>query len=116
MPFDEEELDPHGECAAEIKRLRAALREIEQFYVFIDTMIPPDKGSGVRVAMDNVRSALSANRIRPELENADAKITALKMALREVITNGEWTGGGDEVGEWKISKEVYETARDALGE
>lgn len=22
MPFDEEELDPHGECAAEIKKLR----------------------------------------------------------------------------------------------
>ena len=26
MPFDEEELDPHGECRAEIKRLRAAIR------------------------------------------------------------------------------------------
>lgn len=26
MPFDEEELDEHGECAAEIKRLRDALR------------------------------------------------------------------------------------------
>ena len=26
MPFDEEELDPHGECRAEIERLRAALR------------------------------------------------------------------------------------------
>jgi hypothetical protein len=26
--FDEEELDPHGECAAEIKRLRAALQKI----------------------------------------------------------------------------------------
>jgi hypothetical protein len=23
MPFDEEELDPHGECRAEIERLRA---------------------------------------------------------------------------------------------
>jgi hypothetical protein len=28
MPFDEEELDPHGECAAEIARLRAVLTEI----------------------------------------------------------------------------------------
>jgi hypothetical protein len=28
MPFDEEELDPHGECAVEIARLRAALTEI----------------------------------------------------------------------------------------
>ena len=25
MPFDEEELDPHGECAAEIKQLRDCL-------------------------------------------------------------------------------------------
>ena len=25
MPFDEEELDPHGECRAEIERLRALL-------------------------------------------------------------------------------------------
>lgn len=25
MPFDEEELDPHGECAAEIKKLRKLL-------------------------------------------------------------------------------------------
>lgn len=31
MPFDEEELDPHGECAAEINRLKAeiaALRKV----------------------------------------------------------------------------------------
>lgn len=25
MPFDEEDLDPHGECAAEIHKLRDAL-------------------------------------------------------------------------------------------
>lgn len=25
MPFDEEDLDPHGECAAEIAKLRSAL-------------------------------------------------------------------------------------------
>jgi hypothetical protein len=25
MPFDEEELDPHGECAAEIERLRTLM-------------------------------------------------------------------------------------------
>ena len=28
MPFDEEELDPHGECAAEIKRLQTDNQEI----------------------------------------------------------------------------------------
>jgi hypothetical protein len=28
MPFDEEELDPHGECRAEIEQLRTALRRI----------------------------------------------------------------------------------------
>ena len=28
--FDEEELDPHGECAVEIKRLRAALEKTEK--------------------------------------------------------------------------------------
>ena len=27
MPFDEEELDPHGECRAEIEKLKAALEE-----------------------------------------------------------------------------------------
>lgn len=28
MSFDEEYIDPHGECAAEIKRLRGALADI----------------------------------------------------------------------------------------
>lgn len=30
MPFDEEELNPHGECAAEIKKLRNALEACRQ--------------------------------------------------------------------------------------
>lgn len=29
MPFDEEDLDPHGECAHEIARLQQAKRESE---------------------------------------------------------------------------------------
>lgn len=37
----------------------------------------------------------------------------LRQALNEVVTNGEWTEG-EQCGDWKISKEVYETARDAL--
>jgi hypothetical protein len=28
MPFDEEELDPHGECSAEINRLRGIVRKL----------------------------------------------------------------------------------------
>lgn len=31
MPFDEEELDPHGECAAEIAKLRGALTLTRQY-------------------------------------------------------------------------------------
>lgn len=30
MPFGEEELDPHGECAEEIVRLRNALTKVRQ--------------------------------------------------------------------------------------
>lgn len=30
MPFDEEELDPYGECAAEIKRLQHQVRELQR--------------------------------------------------------------------------------------
>ncbi len=30
MPFDEEELDPHGECAARIHKLEKALTDIAQ--------------------------------------------------------------------------------------
>lgn len=40
---------------------------------------------------------------------------ALWEALNEVRTNGEWTGG-DQAGEWKISKEVYGLVCDALTE
>lgn len=41
------------------------------------------------------------------------EIEQLRNALNEVITNGEWTEG-EQCGDWKISPEVYETARDAL--
>ena len=39
----------------------------------------------------------------------------LRAALYEVITNGQWTAG-DQWGDWQISKNVYETARDAIPE
>lgn len=30
MPFDEEELDPHGECAAELAKLRGLLHKCRE--------------------------------------------------------------------------------------
>lgn len=42
-----------------------------------------------------------------------AERDALRAALNEVRTNGEWTDG-DQCGEWKISKEVYGLVCDAL--
>jgi hypothetical protein len=45
--------------------------------------------------------------------DAPAPPQQMREALNEVITNGEWTKG-DQCGEWKISKEVYDLAVDAL--
>lgn len=48
MPFDEEELDPHGECAAEIARLRAALDQIGAMFYMSKTgavLLKPDFGN-----------------------------------------------------------------------
>lgn len=45
----------------------------------------------------------------------DAEIANLRAALYEVVTNGQWTAG-EQRGDWQISKDVYETARDALDE
>jgi hypothetical protein len=57
--------------------------------------------------------ALKANEILHRLlSNRDAEITQLRATLYEVTTNGRWTEG-EQCGEWAISKEVYETARDA---
>lgn len=43
MPFDEEpDADPHGECAAEIKRLRDALHGIAELDGL--TLIAPSRG------------------------------------------------------------------------
>lgn len=44
---------------------------------------------------------------------ADQAVERLRAALYEVTTNGAWTEG-EQRGGWMISKEVYETARDAL--
>lgn len=49
---------------------------------------------------------------RTLLEQASAEMTKLRNALWEVTTNGRWTEG-EQCGEWAISKEVYDTAREA---
>jgi hypothetical protein len=46
-------------------------------------------------------------------ERAAREIERLRNVLYEVTTNGEWTKG-EQVGDWAISKEVYETAREAI--
>lgn len=44
MPFDEEDLDPHGECRHEIERLRTALLNIAAGEINSDFVIsdPPN--------------------------------------------------------------------------
>lgn len=52
-------------------------------------------------------------RIRSALVNAPMPAsTTGRQALNEVVTNGEWTEG-DQCGEWKISKAVYDLAVEA---
>lgn len=47
---------------------------------------------------------------KQDLANA---LVQARNALNEVTTNGRWTEG-EQRGEWAITNEVYETARDAL--
>ena len=42
-----------------------------------------------------------------------AAVEELLEALNEAVTNGEWSEG-EQCGDWCISKEVYETLRDAI--
>lgn len=43
------------------------------------------------------------------------EIERLRAVIYEITTNGKWTDG-EQCGDWKISKEVYETARDAIAD
>lgn len=52
-------------------------------------------------------------RLRQIIRNQADVITRMGLALAEVTTNGRWTEG-EQRGEWAITNEVYETARDAL--
>lgn len=65
MPFDEEELDPHGECAAEIKRLRAALDDIANGRLGVtDAMLVSKEAMQTAIAeysQRRAREALSEN-------------------------------------------------------
>lgn len=40
-------------------------------------------------------------------------IEALRDAANEAVTNGEWTDG-EQRGDWRISKEVYEMLQEAV--
>lgn len=55
----------------------------------------------------------NAEQTNAERRAAAAEIEGLRAALYEVITNGEWTKG-EQKGDWAVSKEVYDTARDAI--
>lgn len=48
-----------------------------------------------------------------EVRRLKAENFGLRAALYEVTTNGQWTKG-EQLGDWAISKEVYETARDTI--
>lgn len=72
--------------------------------------------------LDELRKIAKANGFYHNIEPFDAEIERLTAELREarntlheVTTNGEWTEG-EQRGEWKISKEVYEMARDHIPE
>jgi hypothetical protein len=50
--------------------------------------------------------------VLPVHERQAAEIKRLRSALYEVITNGSWTEG-EQRGDWRISREVYELAKEA---
>lgn len=68
----------------------------------------------VTAYVEKHRKADYEQRIRSALVNVpmSASDGAMRQALNEVVTNGEWTEG-DQCGEWKISKAVYDLAVEA---
>jgi hypothetical protein len=67
-------------------------------------------------SLDEAKAAAQADyeaRIRSALVSAPVSAsTTGRQALNEVVTNGKWTEG-DQCGEWKISKAVYDLAVEA---
>lgn len=60
MPFDEEDLDPHGECRHEIERLRAALKPFARAAeMFAWPVFAPDghKLPGTNITAGDLRAA-----------------------------------------------------------
>jgi hypothetical protein len=49
--------------------------------------------------------------VAQEIDKLRSEIERLRMILKEVTTNGRWTDG-EQCGEWAISKEVYDTAKE----
>lgn len=73
-----------------------------------------DDGIGIEIAYftyGDLRRARDAyNKLAAPLHDSSFD---LRAALTEATTNGEWTEG-EQRGNWMMSKEVYETMRDAL--
>jgi uncharacterized protein YbjQ (UPF0145 family) len=61
MTFDEENLDPHGECAAEIKRLRTALEEIRNTAFYHMTRHADQRGDRAILGEIKERSIVALN-------------------------------------------------------
>lgn len=59
MPFDEEELDPHGECAAEIARLRAERDWLRWGLEEIGRCTEPRAGNNDRLTFGIVTEAMT---------------------------------------------------------
>jgi hypothetical protein len=69
MPFDEEELDPHGECAAEIKRLRAALSAAAGYLT--NAAIDLQTGAPKKTALNTIEGGLKIVRAAIAGENGE---------------------------------------------
>lgn len=69
MAHDEEHIDPHGECAAEIARLRSALEGLSNMYSYAwdladgGLMMMPDSIPKFEAAHAAARTALGFNDI-----------------------------------------------------
>lgn len=83
MPFDEEELDPHGECAAEVTRLRTALDDIANGRLSVtDAMLES------REAMMSALANYCQGRAREKRRTARKNLRTYQDARRRDSTDG----------------------------
>lgn len=71
MPFDEENLDPHGECQHEITRLRAALKAFA------------DESADIAQNYDNARLAI----VMQDGSTSDTNLTVGDLRVAAIIFN-----------------------------